>query len=87
MRGVIIFLSLLVFASTATAWDDYDSYNSRPYKDYWGNHYKHYENMWKDSDRDGVINYFDYNDRNPYIQNPYQRNYFKNNWNKRYYRW
>lgn len=28
--------------------------------------------LWKDSDGDGVINYFDYNDRDPYIQNPYQ---------------
>lgn len=58
-------------------WDrslyDTQPYNTRPYRDSWGNRYKHYQNLWKDSDGDGVINYFDYNDRNPYIQNPYQR--------------
>ncbi len=55
----------------------YDSYSSkRPYKDYWGNSYKHYNNLWKDSDRDGVINYYDYNDKNPNVQTPYQ----KRNW-------
>ena len=46
---------------------------SRPYKDYWGNRYKHYENLWKDTDRDGIINYYDYNDRNPRIWTPYQK--------------
>lgn len=51
----------------------------RPYKDAWGNSYKYYQNLWKDTDRDGVINYYDYNDRNPYIQNPYQKNYYNRN--------
>jgi len=85
-----VFLILVLVASSALAWDGI--YTPRPYRDHWGNHYRHYGNMWKDSDRDGIINYFDYNDRNPYIQNPYQKNYYENGWHKhrkidRYYGW
>jgi len=71
---VLVFALTITFISFAFAWDDL--YNIRPYKDYWGNSYKYYENLWKDSDRDGVINYFDYNDRNPNIQTPYQYKYY-----------
>lgn len=68
---IIIFLPSLLFG-----W--YNSENERPYKDFWDNSYKHYNNLYKDSDRDGVINYFDYNDRKKSIQNPYQKNYYRN---------
>lgn len=60
--------------------------NTRPYKDAWGNSYKYYENLWRDTDKDGITNYFDYNDRNPYIQNKYQKDFFRMN-NKRWDRW
>ena len=73
----VIIVGFLYMVSFVEAWDrslyDTQPYNTRPYRDSWGNRYKHYQNLWKDSDGDGVINYFDYNDRNPYIQNPYQR--------------
>lgn len=68
------------------AWGELD--NKRPYKDYWGNSYKHHNNLYKDTDKDGVINYFDYNDRDRKIQNPYQRNYeWNHNYNKKYRGW
>ncbi len=65
-KFVLLAFAIILIPSLLFAWD------SRPYKDFWGNRYKYYENLWKDSDGDGVINYFDYNDRDPYIQNPYQ---------------
>lgn len=52
---------------------------SRPYKDYWGNSYKSPDNFNKDTDKDGVPNYLDYNDRNRNIQTPYQKDYNNNN--------
>ena len=74
------FMAVLFLVSGATfAWEIYsDPYfrsNSgpRPYKDYWGNSYKYYDNLWKDTDGDGVINYYDYNDRDPDVWTPYQR--------------
>lgn len=60
----------MVSVSFAGDWD-----NKRPYRDNWNNPYKHYDNLWKDTDKDGIPNYYDYNDRNPNIQNPYQRDY------------
>jgi hypothetical protein len=51
--------------------------NKRPYTDAWGNHYKHQENLWKDTDKDGVINYYDYNDRNSKVQTKTQAKYNK----------
>ena len=73
------FIIIILLSGVASAWDlYYDSYfgsrsGSRPYKDYWGNSYKNYNNMWRDSDGDGIINYYDYNDRNPNVWTPYQR--------------
>ncbi len=80
-KGLLILLTIIGGSFAIVSFD-----NTRPYKDAWGNSYKHYENLWKDTDRDGVINYFDYNDRNPYIQYKYQKNLFKLN-NKGKYRW
>lgn len=69
----IIVILALVSVSFAGSWEYND--NKRPYKDAWGNSYKHQDNLWKDTDKDGVINYYDYNDRNRNIQNPYQQKY------------
>ena len=49
----------------------------RPYTDIWGNHYRRYENLWKDSDRDGLWGYWDYNDRNPNIWHPSQKTWWR----------
>lgn len=56
-----------------------DNSGKRPYKDYWGNSYKTPNNFYKDTDKDGVPNYLDYNDRNRNIQTPYQKDYNNNN--------
>lgn len=50
---------------------------TKPYKDYWGNSYRYQENLWKDTDHDGVINYYDYNDRNPKVQTKSQSRLYK----------
>ena len=79
MRKVITVISLLlatiVFAGDLFYYSPLYRSNSgtRPYKDAWGNSYKYYENMWKDTDGDGIINYYDYNDRDPNIWAPYQK--------------
>ena len=72
----VVLAVLLFSASFAGAWN-YENKNkgTRPYEDAWGNNYKTQQNMWKDTDRDGVPNYYDYNDRNRNIQTPYQKNY------------
>ncbi|WP_457601090.1 hypothetical protein [Hydrogenivirga sp.] len=77
MKKLTLVLALAVGSVFAEDYLLYPSFKSnsgpRPYKDAWGNSYKNYDNMWKDSDGDGVINYYDYNDRNPNVQTPYQR--------------
>ncbi|MGB9935196.1 hypothetical protein [Thermodesulfovibrio yellowstonii] len=87
-RFVFLTLIAIFIPSLLFAWDDLS--NRRPYKDSWGNSYKHYNNLYKDTDRDGVINYFDYNDRRRDIQTPYQRSYewnYQHNYNKKYRGW
>lgn len=85
-----VFLTLITIfiPSLLYAWDNLS--NTRPYKDFWGNSYKHYNNLYRDTDRDGVINYFDYNDRRRDIQTPYQRSYewdYQRGYNKKYWGW
>lgn len=77
MKAVILSIIALMFLSgTALAGRNYwDLDNSRPYKDSWGNSYEKSENLYKDTDKDGVANIYDYNDKNPRIQNPYQQDY------------
>ncbi len=73
--------------------DLFNSNNSRPYKDLYGNSYKYYENMFKDKDNDGLTGYFDNNDANsdPYkslfkSNSTYTPNYLNqdNNYNSNY---
>ncbi|ADC89779.1 hypothetical protein Thal_1147 [Thermocrinis albus DSM 14484] len=85
-----IFLSLILLMGVVSISVAGDWGNMRPYKDIWGNSYKYPENLYKDTDGDGVINMYDYNDRNPRIQTPYQydpyrydygpRRYYKRGW-------
>ena len=72
-------VAILFFSAVAAAWDNNSGKGKgqRSYEDAWGNNYKKQQNMWKDTDKDGVINYYDYNDRNRNIQNPYQSDYDK----------
>ncbi|ADO44921.1 hypothetical protein Hydth_0521 [Hydrogenobacter thermophilus TK-6] len=81
MKKVLLVLVVLGGAFALDRLYDYRlPKSSRPYKDYWGNSYKHYDNLWKDTDRDGVMNYYDYNDRNPNIWTPYQKGYKNWDW-------
>jgi len=77
MGKVLLVLTFLVGLTFALDWGS--GYGKRPYKDYWGNSYKNYDNMWKDSDGDGVLNYYDYNDRDPNVQTPYDRPLIRSN--------
>lgn len=68
---LLAFVSVAVI-SKAQSDDDYygedesyiHDYNPRPYEDYYGNSYQYYDNLFKDTDNDGLMNYFDNNDRN-----------------------
>lgn len=64
----LMFVVLAVLGASSVRADWYDSDSSRPQKDVWGNSYKMESNLDKDSDGDGVTNRYDYNDRNPNIQ-------------------
>ncbi len=41
--------------------------NSYPYKDAYGHSYKNFDNLWKDTDNDGIDNYYDRHDKNPNV--------------------
>jgi hypothetical protein len=69
MKRILITAAIILAAYTSTFAEGLiyggSSGNSgkRPYEDAYGNHYKKQENMYKDSDKDGVINYYEKNDR------------------------
>lgn len=65
---VLSIVSILCMSTTA-------AHARRQYRDYWRNTYTYYNRLWLDTDRDGIINYYDYNDRNRAIWSPYQKMY------------
>lgn len=83
MKKILLAL-IIVIALPFQAFAFNNPYEERPYKDNWGNSYKNPNNLYKDTDRDGVINLYDYNDRNRNIQTPYQKDYNKG-YNNNYY--
>lgn len=94
MKPALIAAAVIVALSSAQSFADNLNYgygdqqrerrqnNYNYQQDNWGNYTKR-DNMYKDSDGDGVSNRYDYNDRNPNIQrrgqtdysNPYNYNY------------
>ena len=74
-RIAFVILWVAVLTGVSFAWEN--PYEPRPYKDAWSNSYKNPENLYKDTDKDGVINMYDYNDKNKNIQTPYQQDYNK----------
>lgn len=79
MKTAIIFVVVLGLSATAIAgqWDPWGGKQNNPNydKDSYG-HYTKRENLYKDSDRDGVVNRYDYNDRNSSVQSPKQKDYY-----------
>ena len=98
MKGIIVAVIVLA-AAQAFAWENQYKNNSQYQQDKYGHHTRQ-NNMFKDSDGDGVINKYDYNDNNRNIQtpsygnrqnnpyapqnNPYNQNNNSNGWKKRY---
>lgn len=86
MKNTLIALSaILIFSATQSFAQDNNYYgygqqqeqrrdNPNYQQDSWGNYTKR-ENLYKDTDRDGVPNRYDYNDRNPNIQRRGQIDY------------
>gem|GEM_PF-5826753 len=56
-KFILIFTLMLLFISSAFAGSDL--FNKRLYRNFWENHYRHYQNLG----------------RNPFIQSPYQYHY------------
>lgn len=81
MKKIVLIIVMLSIPTLVCAGSLFDSdlggssSGSRPYEDAWGNNYKKKENLYKDTDHDGVINKYDYNDRNRNIQTPDQQDY------------
>lgn len=84
MKNILITLAVLAVAATATAGDYYGAYNNDSRYNYNSNnfqtkdnygHWTNQDNQYKDTDRDGVVNRYDYNDRNSNVQRPAQRGY------------
>jgi len=84
MKTTIILAIVLGLSSLAAAdqWDAWGGKKSDPNyeKDSYG-HYTKRENLYKDSDRDGVVNRYDYSDRNSSVQTPRQQDYYGTNSN------
>lgn len=66
-------LSVIVIIVKAQSWyfpsnsSTKSNTNIYQYKDLFNNSYKSYENLWKDSDKDGFFNYYDRHDKNPNV--------------------
>jgi len=76
-----VILALSAAQSFAGSWDfntnqqhEKRTNNYNYQQDNYGHHTKR-DNLYKDSDGDGVTNKYDYNDRNPNIQRQGQRDY------------
>ena len=74
MKTLIILFAALICSSDSfaqyyytTYTSDYNTSNTYQYKDAFNNSYKSYDNLWKDSDNDGYINYYDRHDTNPNV--------------------
>lgn len=93
MKKLIITTSVILVLSAAQSFADGWNYNTNQQNqqrtnnyNYQQDNYGHYtkrENLYKDSDGDGVVNKYDYNDRNPNIQRQGQRDY-SNSYNYNY---
>lgn len=82
----ILILKIITFTVNAQSILDFNKNNennpfsnsssfSYIYKDYFNHSYKSYENLLKDTDKDGYINFYDRHDKNPdtgFFSNPYQ---------------
>ena len=73
MKKIMVFSLVLV----STGVMGYELENQRPYKDIYGHSYKNEQNMNKDSDGDGVINRYDYNDKDSRIRTKYDSEIYK----------
>lgn len=71
----VLAVSMMVSFVYAGSWDNPYEDNRRQYRDAWGNPYKNPPSVTRDRDRDGVPDYYDKNDRDPYKQTPYQNPY------------
>jgi hypothetical protein len=90
MKNALIVLSAILVLSAVQSFAQennygYPTYGQQPeqrknnpnyQQDNYGNYTKQ-ENLYKDTDRDGVPNHYDYNDRNPNIQQRGQKDYSK----------
>ena len=85
MKKVLFIIMLGAGITTGFA----QSNGTYPYTDAYGNHYKSAENLYKDSDGDGVINLYDRHDKNPnikYSNTPdYSHPSYYNNYRASYY--
>ena len=102
---LFLFLGTFVYAQTDNPYDYLNqqnsfnfpnsNLNSKPFEDNFGNNYKHYDNLFNDTDNDGLTNYFDNNDQDKdYFKslyksdnnsNSYQFNTPSTNYNSSYY--
>lgn len=69
MKTLLTATLLILLASTAFGWQNQYKSNPNYQQDQYG-HRTRNDNMYKDSDGDGVINKYDYNDQNSRVQTP-----------------
>ena len=65
-------LVVVLLASTSVKADGWGNDNRRDYEDVYRHSYKDQDTLWKDSDRDGIINRYDYSDRDKNVQYEWQ---------------
>lgn len=75
MKKIMLIVLTSLCGTIVYAYDYGYGTNKRDYKDVYGHSYKREETLDRDTDHDGVINRYDYNDKNPNIQYQYQKDY------------
>lgn len=63
---------LLMVFICAFAYGQYYNTTTRPYEDVYGNNYSNFNNLFEDSDNDGLNGYFDNNDRSSNVFDSYK---------------
>lgn len=80
MKRLLTVVAILAITTTAAAWEYNNPYGTNQRKNnynYQQDNYCNYtkqENLYRDSDHDGVVNRYDYNDNNPSVQRRGQYN-------------
>lgn len=68
LTSILSFVAIVCYSQNYTT---YPVYQPRPYTDIYGNHYSNFNNLNKDTDNDGLLNWNDNNDKSKDVYKSY----------------